>query len=123
MPLQLKLPIAIRPPRPTIRDGVVSLRIAERLVREVNLDEFYWTAAELSDRVWDVQQEIMRHGNVPTVFHRLYRKQPFSTCEQRGRVTHPYGWDGIDEQCRTVGDDIAFDELAKAVKAWKERYL
>jgi hypothetical protein len=115
--MQLKLAIAIRPPKPTSRDEAVSLRIATRIVQEVNLDEFYWTAEELPDRIWDVQQEIMRSGYAKTVFARLHKAEGPDVGGGK------YGWEGIDEHCRAIGQDITWDELAKAVKAWKERYL
>ena len=121
MQLRLPIPKTIRPPKPTIRDPIVAERIARRIVAEVNLDEFYWKTAELSDRIWDVQQEIVRCGNVPTVFSRLYRKQP-PVSDRGDRGGHPYGWEGIDEHCRCIADDIAVEEVAKAVATWNERY-
>ena len=119
MQKQLRLPIpkSIRPPRPTIRDEAVALRIAERIVAEVNLDEFYWTAAELPDRIWDVQQEIMQCGRLATVFQRLHASEGPDVGGGK------YGWEGIDEHCRNIADDIAVEEVAKAMKAWKERYF
>jgi len=118
MTMQLRLPIpkTIRPPKPSIRDEAVSLRIAERIVREVNLDEFYWTAEELPDRIFDVQQEIMRCGNVPTVFTRLHKAE-----NQDGGGK--YGWDGIEDHCRQIGQDLADEEHGKAITEWKRRYF
>lgn len=123
MSTQLRLPIArnLRPPRPSIRDEVVALRIAERLVSEVNLDDFYWTPEELPTRVWEIQQEIMRKGDVRNVFARLYRRQPPVSCSGE-RGGHPYGWEGIQEHCYEIGQDIADDEQSKAIAKWKARY-
>lgn len=113
-----KMPI---PPKPTIRTDYVAERIAKRIVEEVNLDEFYWTNNELPDRVWDVQQEIMREGKPATVFVRLEKRQPLLTCGGR-RVTHPYGWEGMDDHCRCCAPDIAREELQSAIDDWRERY-
>jgi len=68
------------------------------------------------------QREIMRCGRPATVTGRLYRKQPLQ--DDNGEwVTHPWGWEGIDEHCRAIGDRIAKEELAKAMEKWEERYL
>lgn len=112
----------IRPPAPTIRDERVALAIARRIVAEVNLDDFYWATEEIPDRVFDVQQELIR-GIVPAdIFAALELKQPFISCERRERVLHPYGYEGIDEHCRHIANEIADQELETAVDAWRERY-
>ena len=92
------------------------MRIAERIVSEVNLDEFYWTAEELPVRIWDVQQEIMRRGNVPMVFARLHKAEGLDVGGGK------YGWEGIDEHCRMIGQEIAGEEKAKAIVEWNRRY-
>jgi len=112
----------IIPPRPTIRSESVAYQIAKEIVETVNLDEVYWTADELNDRIFDVQHDIMENGNPADVFERLHRKSPFKTDEQRERVTAPYGWEGIDEHCRHIAGMIAEEKLVDAVDAWKERY-
>jgi hypothetical protein len=110
-----------KPLPPTIRDETVARQIAKRIVATVNLDEFYWLAEEIDDRVLDVQWEIMRCGRPATVFSRLERRQPLASC--RGdRVTHPYGWEGIDEHCRNIGDEIAQSVLNEARKQYRDRY-
>ena len=121
MQLRLPIPKSCRSPRPTIRDPLVAERIAKRIVAEVNLDEFYWTAAELPDRIWDVTQEIILAGNPRTVFSRLYRKQPPCSCSGE-RGGHPYGWEGIDEHCDVIADEIANDELFAARDEWHKRW-
>lgn len=113
---------SLRPPRPTIQDEGVALSIARRIVAEVNLDEFYWAADEVPDRIYDVQQEIMRAGNPAEVFDRLWCRQPPINCRGE-RGGHPYGWECIDEHCRHIADDIARDELAKARAAYAKRYM
>lgn len=109
------------PPRPTIRTEAVALRIACEIIEEVNDDDFYWTKEEISDRVFDVQQEIMRAGRPATVFRRLYRKQHPINCKG-DRAGHPYGWEGIDEHCRIVADGIAETQLEAAIARYDERY-
>jgi len=125
MPKQLTFPQtkSIVPPRPTIQSERVAYEIAREIVVEVNLDDVYWNADELDDRIFDVQQEIMARGNPASVFDRLYHKQPFRTDEKRERVTAPYGWEGIDEHCRWIADEIAERKLTEATKAWEKRYL
>lgn len=115
--LRLSIPKAIRPPKPTIRDQAVALKIAERIVSEVNLDDFYWTPDELPDRIWDVQHEIMRCGNVPTVFSRLHKAEGPDVGGGK------YGWEGIDEHCRHIGQEIADEEHGKAIAKWRRRYF
>ena len=118
---QQLLPIGIVPPRPTIRDEAVAKRIAERIVSQVNLDDFYWEPREIPDRVWDIQHEIMAGTPPACVIERLYWKQPpFNDLGQRGG--HPYGWEGIDEYCRDIADDIAAEELKAAVRNYRERW-
>ena len=119
MQTQLRLPIprTIRPTRPSIRDEAVARRIAERIVREVNMDDFYWTPEELPERIWDTQQEIMRAGNVPTVFTRLHK------AEGADAGGGKYGWEGIDEHCRHIGQEIADEEHDKAIAEWRSRYF
>lgn len=111
----------LKPPIPTIRSEQVAKRIAERIVAEVNQDDFYWVPEEIEDRIWDVQREIMRCGKPATVFSRLYRQQPPVNCKGE-RGGHPYGWEGIDEHCREIADEIAEEELKSAVKEYKRRY-
>lgn len=96
----------LKPSRPTIQTKRVAEAIATRIVKEVNLDDFYWTPSELPDRIEDVTQEIMRCGNPATVFTRLRKS--------RG-ATDPYGWEGINEHCRHIGDEIASEELQNAI--------
>ena len=121
---QLILPQAkgIIPPRPTLQSERVAYKIAREIVIEVNLDEVYWTAEELDARIFDVQQEIITRGKPAFVFERLYHKQPFRTDEKRERVTAPYGWEGIDEHCQWIADEIAERKLAEAVESWNKRY-
>jgi hypothetical protein len=98
------------------------MAIAKRIVEEVNLDEFYWEAHEIEDRILDVRDEIMRSGRPATVFSRLYDRQP--PINDRGdKAGEPYGWDGIDEHCRHIADQIAEEELQAAVKWWRETYV
>ncbi len=105
-----------RPKRPTIRDEAVALRIAERLVAAVNIDDFYWEADESPDRVLDVQQEIMRVGRVATVFHRLWKRR------QGDYGSRPYDWEGLDEHCRTIADQIVDEELIVAISRYNIQY-
>lgn len=113
--LKLAIPKTIRPPKPSFRDERIALRIAERIVSEVNFDEFYWTESELPDRIWDVQQEIMRHGNVLTVLHRLHKAE-------NSAGGGKYGWEGIDEHCRVIAKEIIEEEVDMAVNEWRQRY-
>lgn len=110
----------LKPPRPTIRTQAVARRIAQRIVSEVNLDEFYWERHEIEDRVDDVTREIMRVGRPRTVFHRLYLQQPLFDGQRGG---DPYGWEGIEEHCESIADEIADEELRKAVEEYERRYL
>ena len=110
-----------KPDPPTICTEDVALAIAKRLVSEVNLDDFYWSPEEINNRIWDVQQEIMRCGRPATVFSRLERRQPLASCSGE-RVTHPYGWEGIDEHCRCIGAEIAEEELRCALDEYASRY-
>jgi len=76
----------VHPPKPTIRSEHVARLVAERIVCEVNVDEFYWTRDEVPDRIADVAKEIMRCGRPATVFGRLWRQQPPVNCRgDRGR--------------------------------------
>lgn len=104
-----------RPPRPTIRHERVAMKIAKRIISEVNLDDFYWKPSELPDIIEDVAFEIMRCGRPATVFGRLLSKQPLASCNGE-RITHPYGWEGIDDHCRYIADDIAAEELQAAIE-------
>jgi hypothetical protein len=49
-----------------MRTPSVARRIAERIVAEVNQDDYYWTPDELPDRIADVAEEIVAHGNPRT---------------------------------------------------------
>jgi len=109
------------PQRPTIRTPHVAEKIARRIVAAVNTDEFYWAADEIEDRVWDIQQELVRRGRPRTVFLRLEHLQRLGAYS-RDRVTRPYGWEGIDEHCRDIGDTIAATVLAKAITTWEREY-
>jgi hypothetical protein len=112
---------SVRPPVPTIRTPDVAERIARRIIAEVNLDDFYWEPGEIEDRVYDVTQEIARCGRPANVFSRLYQRQPpFNDRGDRGG--HPFGWEGIDEHCRHIADEIAEEELDAARKHYTERY-
>lgn len=121
--VQLRFPSLrrVRPPRPTIRDERVALAIAKRIVTGVNPDNFHWDDCEIKDRIFDVQQEIMRCGRPATVFGRLRQRQPPVSCDGR-RSAHPYGWEGIAEDCREIADEIAQQELATAVVHYIKRY-
>lgn len=113
----------LKPPRPTIREEKVATKIAERIIDEVNLDEFYWEGSEIEDRITDVAFEIMRCGRPATVFGRLYGIQPRVGDKEFGlRVTHPYGWEGIDDHCRAIADEIAAEELRSALAHYKNLY-
>ena len=105
----------MRPPQPTLRTRAVAEEVARRIVVEVNLDDFYWTAEEVPERIADVAEEIMRVGLPATVFTRLYGKQS-------ARSGHPYGWDGIGEHCGHIADDIVTDGVSKAVKDYHRDY-
>jgi len=121
---QLRFPAIkfCRPPKPTITSERVAEAIAKRIVAEVNLDECYWEADELEERILDVCGEIMRAGRPATVFSRLYRRQPLVN-DRGDRGGHPYGWEGIDEHCRAIAGEIAEEELHAAVQWWKKRYF
>lgn len=99
----------LKPTVPTLRTPSVARRIAERIVAEVNLDEFYWEADSLPDRIADVTEEIVAHGNPKTVMDRLRRKMP-------------HGWDAIVEHCRAIAGDIAREEVEKAVEEYRQHY-
>lgn len=120
---QLRFPAmtTCRPPKPKLTDHRVAEAIARRIVAEVNLGDFYWEPEEIETRVWDVTREIMRVGRPESVFTRLYKQQPPVSCDGR-RGGHPYGWDGIDEHCRHIADEIAEQELQAAVHWWRQRY-
>ena len=111
----------LKPEPPTIRSRRVAERIAKRIVAEVNLDEFYWTTKEVSDRIADVANEIARCGRPATVFARLWKRQPPISCNGE-RGAHPYGWEGIDERCRAIADEIASEELKKAMVQYERDY-
>lgn len=112
----------LRPAPPTIRTPSVARRIAERIVAEVNLDEFYWPKETLPDRIADVAEEIQRCGRPATVFDRLHSAEPFLTDEKRERITGHYGWHGIAEHCEHIADAIAAEELAAAVERHRSEY-
>ena len=96
-------------------------KIAERIVAGVNMDDCYWTPDELPDRIADVSEEIVAHGNPATVMERLYRKQP--PINDRGeRGGEPWGWEGINSHCYAIGSEIAREEVAKAVEEWRRTY-
>lgn len=102
----------LRPDPPTLRSRAVAEEIARRIVAEVNLDDFYWEKDELPDRIADVTEEIMGGGKVRTLFTRLHRKQP--PYNDKGDLGgHPYGWEGIDEHCRHIADEIADGVLTR----------
>jgi len=103
----------LRPPRPTTRDKKVARRISERLVCEVNLDDFYWEPSEIEDRVLDVTAEIVLNGEPAKVFHRLAKKYTGAD---------PYGWEGIDDHCRAIADEIEAEEVQKARREYAKRY-
>lgn len=112
----------LRPDPPTIRTARVAHAIAARIVKAVNLDEFYWTFEELPERIADVEREIVRCGRPASVFERLHRQQPpVSDGGERGG--HPYGWEGIDEHCYHIADEIAAEELEKALCEYKRDYI
>lgn len=119
--LRFKEMRTLRPPKPTIRDVNVALLIAMRIVDEINLDEYYWKFEELPDRICDIQYEIMLAGKPATVFRRLEKKQPI-ILHNGTRGMWPYGRDGLERHCEAIADDIASEELAKAVKHWYRRY-
>lgn len=88
--------------------------IAKRLVAEVNLDDFYWEPEEVPERISDVSDEIQRSGCPATVFSRLVKRG--------SKNWHEYRWEGIDEHCRQIADDIAAEELQQAILWWRKRY-
>jgi hypothetical protein len=109
----------LRPTKPTIRTPSVARRIAERIVAEVNLDEFYWESEKIPERVEDVAAEIVRCGHPATVFHRLHRAERKADPEIGGGI---YGWEGIEEHCEHIADEIAAEELAAAVERHRREY-
>lgn len=112
----------LRPPKPTVNDECVARRIAERIVAEVNLDDFYWTPDETPRLMDEMTGEIMRAGRPRTVVRRLYKNQPLvSDNGQRGG--HPWGWEGIEEHCFAIADKIEAEEINAAVEHWQKRYL
>ena len=113
---QLRFPSMrkIKPSTLTIRDEKVALAIAQRIVKEVDPDNFYWQPSEIEDRIYDVQQEIMRVGRPATVFGRLVKRQSPLSCS--------YGWEGIEQDCRCTADAISDEELHKAREHYSERY-
>lgn len=115
---QLRFPTlrSCRPPRPTIQSERVATAIARRIVAEVNLDDFYWEPEEISERIADVSDEIQRCGRPETVFSRLHKRQHLVSCSGE------YGWEGIDEHCRAIADEIAAEELQAAIQWWRKRY-
>ena len=120
MPKQICFP-GLKPPVPTMRTIRVVVAIARRIVEIVNLDDFYWESSEIPERITDVAAEIMRCGRPLSVFQRLHHQQPpISDSGERGG--HPYGWDGIDDHCRAIADDIAREEVEKAVAQHKLIY-
>lgn len=120
MPIQ-KCFRGLKPDPPTIHTASVAMRIAERIVKAVNLDDFYWCPEELPERIEDVATEIVRNGEPTTVFFRLHRKQaPISDSGEKS--TSPYGWEGIDEHCRAIATAIATEELASAMQQYRRDY-
>lgn len=111
----------LKPPRPTIRSEDVALAISKRIVSAVNPDDFHWEPSEIEDRIFDIQQEIMLAGYPATVIGRLWKKQ--RPCNDKGdRGGHPYGWDGLEQDCRAVAAEIAAEEQDKALTKWNARY-
>jgi hypothetical protein len=110
----------LRPLPPTIRSRSVAVKVAKRIVKEVNLDDFYWAPEELPDRIADIADEIMRAGNPATVITRLHEKQPLP--DGGIRAGHPYGWGGIDEHCRAIGDEIAAEVVREANTEYRRDY-
>lgn len=112
----------LRPPKPTAHDEGVALKIAERIVAEVNLDEFYWTVEEVPQRVDEMVEEIIKKGRPRTVVHRLWKNQPLVS-DDGTRGSHPWGWEGIEEHCFAIADKIEAEEVKAAVDHWMKRYL
>jgi hypothetical protein len=103
----------MKPKPPTIRTRRVAERIARRIVEYLNPEGCVWDDDELPERLTDVTEEIMRCGRPGTVISRLWKKQPpIDDTGERG--THPYGWEGLDEDCRAIATTIAREELARA---------
>jgi predicted DNA-binding protein (UPF0278 family) len=104
-----------------MRTERVAKAIAARIVAEVNLDDFYWTPEEVPERIEDVTKEIVRCGRPASVFYRLWKQQhPIS--DSGLRADDPYGWEGIDEHCRHIGNEIAREEVQKAVDQYERDY-
>ena len=97
----------VRPPKPDMRDERVALAIARRIVDEVNLDDFYWTADEKEDRAYELAVSIVAGGGRSAVFKRL---------------PHAWKWEGIEDHYHDIAEEIAREELAAAIKHWQERY-
>ena len=111
----------MKPPPPTIRNRLIAEHVAARLVAAVNIDYFYWEPEEIPTRLADVAYEIMRCGRPETVFSRLLKQQhPVDDTGRRG--AHPYGWEGLDEHCRSIAGEIADEEIATAVGRHKRAF-
>ena len=111
----------LRPPKPTIRDEHVALRIAERIVKGINDDDdyCYWEPEEVPHLIDKMAAEIVSAGNPQNVTERLRKQQPLILGTHGG---HPWGWEGIREACREIAGDIAAEELKSAVEKWESRY-
>ena len=90
--------LGLKPPVPTMRTPRVARAIAQRIVKTVNDDDFYWEPEEVPERIADVTEEIVRCGRPATVFSRL---------DKRDTDANHYGWEDIDEHCRAIADEIA----------------
>jgi len=110
-----------KPKRPSMKTESVALAIAKRIVAEVNIENCYWPEETIEDRVYDVQQEIMRGGRPDGVFGRLWTRRTFS--DTTGKVKgSPYCWEFLSQHCREIAPAIAQQERDKAVDVWKRRY-
>lgn len=103
----------VRPPIPTRSTEHVAKRIAEVIVNEVNLDDFYWTQAEKVCRVWEMQQVLMTGCSPWHLMRALAQKYP---------VWRASDWEGIREHGEHIAAKVVNEEVDKARLEWRERY-
>lgn len=86
-----------KPKRPSMKTESVALAIAKRIVAEVNFENFYWPEETVEDRIFDVQQEIMRGGRPDGVFGRLWSRKTYT--DTTGKVKgSPYCWEHLSQR-------------------------
>jgi hypothetical protein len=105
----------IRPPEPTRRSENVAMRTAYRIVKQLNLDDFYWSPERIHDKVWEMKQALIEGVTLHRMIGHLCRKY-------NGWDIPPEDFDGVDEHCCHIGTAIHVEETNKAIAEWKRTY-